>query len=62
MDFVQKSNLFLLLFLQKLCQKRSFFVILNKKYHFKTKKLKLKAGPKHGLFLKGLVHGFCRKI
>ena len=62
MDFVQKSNLFLLLFLQKLWQERSFFVILIKKYHFKTKKLKLKAGPNNGLFLKGLVHGFCRKI
>ena len=48
-------------FLQKLCQKRSFFDIYERKERFWVKKLKYYKGSKNGHFLKGLKHGVLSK-
>ena len=49
-------------FLQKLCQKRSFFDILERKQSFVDQNIEVLTRAKNGHFLQGLVHGFCPKI
>ena len=49
-------------FSQKLCQKRSFFDIYERKQLFFNQILQFQQGPKNEHFLKGLGHGFCPKI
>ena len=46
----------------KLCHKRSFLDIYETKEWFLVEKIKILKMVKNGHFLKGLVHGFCRKI
>ena len=60
----KKHNFYYLCFSLKLCHKRFFFDIYEKKKNdFKWKKLDFwKKGPKNEHFPKGLVHGFCPKI
>ena len=45
-------------FSQKLCQKRSFFDIYERKESFLDQKIKVWTRAKNGHFPKGLVHGF----
>ena len=49
-------------FTQKLCPKRSFLDILNRKQSFLDQKIKVLTRAKKWTFLKGLVHGLCPKI
>ena len=49
-------------FSQKLCPKRSFLDILNRKQSFLDQKIKVLTRAKRWTFLKGLVHGLCPKI
>ena len=49
-------------FSQKLCQKKSFVNILNRKQSFLDQKIEVLTRTKKCTFLKGLVHGFCPKI
>ena len=49
-------------FSQKLCPKRSFLDILNRKQSFLNQKIEVLTRAKKWTFLKGLVHGLCPKI
>ena len=49
-------------FLQKLCQKKSLFDILNRKQSFLDQKIEVLKREKKLTFPKGLVHEFCPNI
>ena len=54
MDFVQKSNSLLSLFLQKLCQKTPFLDVLNRKQSFLDQKIEILTRTKKWTFFKGV--------
>ena len=61
--FCPKIKLSLIaVFLQKFCQKRSFFDILDRKQSFQDHKIHGLTPLKNVHCLKGLVHGFCPKF
>ena len=49
-------------FLRKLCQKRTFYVFLNRNELFLDQNIEVLNRVKRGHFPKWLVHGFCPKM
>ena len=49
-------------FLRKLCQKRTFYDILNRNQLFLEQKIEVLKRPKNGHFLKGLLHEIFPKV
>ena len=62
MDIAKNRNFFLSLFSLKLCQKTLFFDIYERTESFSDQKVEVLTRAKNRNFLKGLVHGYCRKI